>query len=157
MFRFHWTQHEALLQKYINPLHTHNAFYQFYVKDLYIFIEGPGDDSNGIETCRPSPINNILMIVVFDWTILHILYTELTMLRFECNKSNFEVNFCLMGKTNCKEAGFAIPTNRKEENCSADIFVWYQKRDIVCCSWRLVWTWIINVHAVGCKPVAVQS
>jgi len=33
------------------------------------------DDSNGIKTCRPSPINNILMIVVFDWTILYILYT----------------------------------------------------------------------------------
>ena len=30
---------------------------------LYIFVEGPDDDSNGIETCRPSPINNILMIV----------------------------------------------------------------------------------------------
>ena len=64
-----------------------------YIKDLYIFVEGPDDDSNeietcrpspinckvsvyfvegldddssGIETCRPSPINNILMIVVFD-------------------------------------------------------------------------------------------
>jgi len=39
---------------------------QFYVKDLYIFVEGPDDDSDGIETCRPSPINNILMIVVYD-------------------------------------------------------------------------------------------
>jgi len=50
MFRLHWN-HQALLQKY--------------VKDLYIFVEGPDDDSNVIETCRPSPINNILMIVVF--------------------------------------------------------------------------------------------
>ena len=39
---------------------------QFYVKDLYIFVEGSDDDSNGIETCRPSPVNNILMIVVFE-------------------------------------------------------------------------------------------
>ena len=49
-----------------------------YVKDLYIFAEGPDDDSNGIETCRPSPINNILMIVVFDWTKLYILLQILT-------------------------------------------------------------------------------
>jgi hypothetical protein len=41
-------------------------YIQFYVKDLYIFVEGPDDDSNGIETCRPSPVNSILMIVVFD-------------------------------------------------------------------------------------------
>ena len=47
-------------------LRSHNAFCQFYVKVLYIFVEGPDDDSNGIETCRPSPINNIIMIVVFD-------------------------------------------------------------------------------------------
>ena len=37
-----------------------------YVKDLYIFVEGPDDDSNGIETCSPSPINNILVTAVFD-------------------------------------------------------------------------------------------
>ena len=43
MFRFHWNH-----------------------QGLYIFVEGPDDDSNGIETCRPSPINNTLMIVVFD-------------------------------------------------------------------------------------------
>ena len=36
------------------------------VKDLYIFIEGPDDDSHEIKTCHPSPINSILMIVVFD-------------------------------------------------------------------------------------------
>ena len=36
------------------------------IQILYIFIEGPDDDSNGIETCRPSPINNTLMIVVID-------------------------------------------------------------------------------------------
>ena len=53
----------------------HVALVQQIVKDLYIFVEGPDDDSNGIETCRPSPINNILMTVVFDWTILYILYT----------------------------------------------------------------------------------
>jgi hypothetical protein len=41
---------------------------QFHVKDLYIFVEGPVDDSNGIETRRPSPKNNILRIVVFDLT-----------------------------------------------------------------------------------------
>jgi len=29
-------------------------------------VEGPDDDSSGIETCRPSRINNILMNVVFD-------------------------------------------------------------------------------------------
>ena len=74
MFRFHWNHHQALLQKYIDPLHRiakmrygiPDPFWQFYVKDLYIFVEGPDDDSSGIETCRPSPINNILMIVVFD-------------------------------------------------------------------------------------------
>ena len=43
---------------YIDPLHI-IAKMQFYVKDLYIFVEGPGDDSSGIETCRPGPINNI--------------------------------------------------------------------------------------------------
>ena len=46
------------------------------IKDLYIFVEGPDDDSNGIETCRPSPINSVLMIVVFDWTILYILHIK---------------------------------------------------------------------------------
>ena len=51
MFRFYWNHHQVLLQKCI---------------DLYIFVEGPDDDSDGIETCRPSPINNILIIVVFD-------------------------------------------------------------------------------------------
>jgi len=54
MFRYHWNHHQALLQKYIDPIY------------LYIFVEGPDDDSNGIKTCHPSPINNILMIVVFD-------------------------------------------------------------------------------------------
>jgi len=53
------------------------------------------------------------------------------MLQFEHNKSNFEVNFYLMGKTNCKEVGFTVPSNRQEENWSADIFIGYQKRDIV--------------------------
>jgi hypothetical protein len=61
MFRFHWNHHRALLQKYIDPLRR-----SFPCKDLYIFIEGPDDDSNGIETCSPSPINNILMTVVFE-------------------------------------------------------------------------------------------
>ena len=42
---------------------------------IHFFVERPDDDSSGIETCRPSPINNILMIVVFDLTILYILYT----------------------------------------------------------------------------------
>jgi hypothetical protein len=51
MFRFHWNHHQTLLQKSIY---------------LYIFVEGPDDDSNGIETCRPSPINDILMIGLFD-------------------------------------------------------------------------------------------
>ena len=41
---------------YIEPMFT------IHIKDLYIFIEGPDDDSNGIETCRPSPINNILTL-----------------------------------------------------------------------------------------------
>jgi hypothetical protein len=74
-------------------------------------------------------------------------------LRFEHNKINFEVNFYLMGKTNCKEAWFTVPTNRQKENWSADVFVGYQKRDTVCFSWHLVSTWIINVHAVWYKPV----
>jgi len=38
---------------------------ELHVKALYIFVEGPDDDSNGIKICHPSPIN-ILMIVVFD-------------------------------------------------------------------------------------------
>jgi hypothetical protein len=38
-------------------------------------VEGPDEDSKGIETCRPSPINNILMIVVFDLTnIVYFVY-----------------------------------------------------------------------------------
>ena len=61
IFRYHLDHHQALLQKYINPLH--------------IFVEGPDDDSSGIETCRSSPINNALKIVVFGWTILYILYS----------------------------------------------------------------------------------
>jgi hypothetical protein len=55
------------------------------------------------------------------------------MLRFESNKCKFEVNFYLMGKSNCKEAGFTITANRQEENWLADIFIGYQKRVIVCC------------------------
>ena len=42
----------------------HNILYIIIYR--YIFVEGLDDDSNGIETCRPSPINNILMIGVFD-------------------------------------------------------------------------------------------
>jgi hypothetical protein len=42
---------------------------------------------------------------------------------FEHNKSNFEVTFYLMGKIICKEAGFAIQTDRQDEKCLADIFI----------------------------------
>lgn len=41
--------------------------------------------------------------------------SQLKMLGFEHNKSNFEVTFYLMGKINCKEAGFAIQTDRQDE------------------------------------------
>ena len=47
-------------------LYIYIYIYIYPLKAVYIFVEGPDDDSNGIETCRPSPINNILMTVVFD-------------------------------------------------------------------------------------------
>ena len=44
----------------VDPLH------KILCKGSIYFLEGPDGDSNGIETFRPNPINNILLIVVFD-------------------------------------------------------------------------------------------
>ena len=58
---------------YIN-IYIYIYKYIYLYKYIDPFIEGPDDDSNGIETCRPSPINNILMIVVLEQYCIYFVY-----------------------------------------------------------------------------------